>query len=155
MGKQKEAGGFRSFVGGGFGGVCCVTSGQPFDTIKVATCLLFKIQMIRIEFFRSFWKAQYYRIKWMLLILLLLIFVLQVRMQNQTGGALCKGTTDCVVKTVRNEASSLLLVLSWDSWPIFQWLQCVVCTQYQCPILQTAERILSRKCGAVAGEEVD
>jgi len=60
MGKKQEAGGFRSFVGGGFGGVCCVISGQPFDTIKV-------------------------------------------RMQNQTGGALYKGTTDCVVKTVKNE----------------------------------------------------
>lgn len=60
MGKQKEAGGLRSFVGGGFGGVCCVVSGQPFDTIKV-------------------------------------------RMQNQTGGALYKGTVDCVTKTVKNE----------------------------------------------------
>ena len=41
MGKQKEAGGFRSFVGGGFGGVCCVISGQPFDTIKVGSGLHF------------------------------------------------------------------------------------------------------------------
>ena len=35
MGRQKEAGSFRSFVAGGFGGVCCVVSGQPFDTVKV------------------------------------------------------------------------------------------------------------------------
>lgn len=34
MGKQ-DPGGLRSFVGGGFGGVCTVISGQPFDTIKV------------------------------------------------------------------------------------------------------------------------
>jgi hypothetical protein len=40
MGKQKEAGGFRSFVGGGFGGICCVISGQPFDTIKVGSSLI-------------------------------------------------------------------------------------------------------------------
>lgn len=33
--KTVEAGGIRSFIAGGFGGVCTVVSGQPFDTIKV------------------------------------------------------------------------------------------------------------------------
>lgn len=60
MGKKKEAGGLRSFVAGGVGGVCTVVSGQPFDTLKV-------------------------------------------RMQNQTGTALYKGTWDCTVKTVKGE----------------------------------------------------
>ena len=33
--KQAEAGGIRSFIAGGTGGICTVVSGQPFDTIKV------------------------------------------------------------------------------------------------------------------------
>ena len=39
MGKKKEAGGLRSFVAGGVGGVCTVVSGQPFDTLKVNSIL--------------------------------------------------------------------------------------------------------------------
>lgn len=26
---------FKNFVSGGFGGVCCVATGHPFDTVKV------------------------------------------------------------------------------------------------------------------------
>ena len=40
------------------------------------------------------------------------ISTFQVRMQNQTGGALYKGTTDCVVKTVKNEVSSHFILFS-------------------------------------------
>ena len=33
--KSDGKGGWKSFVAGGFGGICVVLSGHPFDTIKV------------------------------------------------------------------------------------------------------------------------
>lgn len=37
-GEEKEISLFKSFAAGGFGGMCLVVAGHPFDTIKV--CLL-------------------------------------------------------------------------------------------------------------------
>ena len=33
--KSDGKGGIKSFIAGGFGGICVVLSGHPFDTIKV------------------------------------------------------------------------------------------------------------------------
>lgn len=33
--KSDGKGGIKSFLAGGFGGVCVVLSGHPFDTVKV------------------------------------------------------------------------------------------------------------------------
>ena len=33
--KSDGKGGLKSFLAGGFGGVCVVLSGHPFDTVKV------------------------------------------------------------------------------------------------------------------------
>ena len=34
--KSDGKGGIKSFIAGGFGGICVVLSGHPFDTIKVS-----------------------------------------------------------------------------------------------------------------------
>ena len=49
----------------------------------------------------------------------LIAFLLQVRMQNQTGGALYKGTLDCVTKTVKNEVSDLSVSESMQHVSLF------------------------------------
>lgn len=35
----KSTSGIKNFLAGGIGGVCCVASGHPLDTIKVLFCM--------------------------------------------------------------------------------------------------------------------
>ena len=42
--KSDGKGGWKSFVAGGFGGICVVLSGHPFDTIKVRKICFFFIK---------------------------------------------------------------------------------------------------------------
>ena len=40
MTEQQRTSEVKNFLAGGFGGICTVISGHPFDTIKVGTDLL-------------------------------------------------------------------------------------------------------------------
>lgn len=39
--RQPSNSGIKNFFAGGFGGVCCIATGHPLDTIKVNTYILF------------------------------------------------------------------------------------------------------------------
>ena len=40
MSEKQRTSATKNFLAGGFGGVCTVASGHPFDTIKVSTLLI-------------------------------------------------------------------------------------------------------------------
>lgn len=46
--QTRSTSGVKNFLAGGFGGVCCVVSGHPLDTIKV-NYFLFKIQSYQVS----------------------------------------------------------------------------------------------------------
>jgi len=43
--RQQSSSGIKNFFAGGFGGVCCIATGHPLDTIKVK--LFSKVSFLR------------------------------------------------------------------------------------------------------------
>lgn len=83
MGEANKVSPIKNFFAGGFGGVCTVFVGHPFDTVKV------------LIFLANNYKGNYY------------IYIAQVRLQTMPivpGQApLYRGTWDCLTKTVKLE----------------------------------------------------